>query len=160
VRKLEISDMEVMSVAHRSGNPRNDESRYDHRLHGVCWWPWHERASGGAVAQRKRAHGAALGESLEKSWSPDCRPANEPGGRADDRQALRSWTRDLRRSRVNSGLAQNLWDGKAAGRALAPALSGGAGNASMSAAVRPDGIPAAQTPASHCQSRPGRAGSL
>jgi hypothetical protein len=35
MRKLEISDTEVMSVAIRQEIERNDESRYDHRLHGV-----------------------------------------------------------------------------------------------------------------------------
>ena len=35
MRKLEISDTEVMSIAIRQEIARNDESRYDHRLHGV-----------------------------------------------------------------------------------------------------------------------------
>src|SRR3989304_8756335 len=35
MRKLEISDTEVMGVAIRQEIARNDESRYDHRLHGV-----------------------------------------------------------------------------------------------------------------------------
>ena len=35
MKKLEISDTEVMGVAIRQEIARNDESRYDHRLHGV-----------------------------------------------------------------------------------------------------------------------------
>lgn len=35
MKKLEISDTEVMGIAIRQEIARNDESRYDHRLHGV-----------------------------------------------------------------------------------------------------------------------------
>src|SRR6516164_2770373 len=35
MRKLEISDPEIMGVAIRQEIERNDESRYDHRLHGL-----------------------------------------------------------------------------------------------------------------------------
>ena len=38
MRKLEISDTDVMSVPIRQEIERNDESRYDHRLHESCWW--------------------------------------------------------------------------------------------------------------------------
>src|SRR3989304_5270295 len=35
MRKLSISDADVMALAIRQEIGRNDESRYDHRLHGV-----------------------------------------------------------------------------------------------------------------------------
>ena len=35
MRKLEIENPEVMSIAIRQEIERSDESRYDHRLHGV-----------------------------------------------------------------------------------------------------------------------------
>ena len=35
MKKLEISDTEVMGIALRQEIARSDESRYDHRLHGV-----------------------------------------------------------------------------------------------------------------------------
>jgi transposase len=35
VRKMEIKNPEVMSIAIRQEIERSDESRYDHRLHGV-----------------------------------------------------------------------------------------------------------------------------
>ncbi len=39
MRKLEIVDAEVMQVAIRQEIDRSEESRYDHRLHGVLWSP-------------------------------------------------------------------------------------------------------------------------
>jgi len=35
MRKLEISDAEVMGIAIRQEIERNEEARYDHRLHGL-----------------------------------------------------------------------------------------------------------------------------
>ncbi|MGH7261405.1 MAG: helix-turn-helix domain-containing protein, partial [Nitrospiraceae bacterium] len=35
MRKLEISDADVMGIAIRQEIERNEEARYDHRLHGL-----------------------------------------------------------------------------------------------------------------------------
>ena len=39
MRKLEITDADVMRLAIQQEIARSDESRYDHRLHGCCWSP-------------------------------------------------------------------------------------------------------------------------
>lgn len=65
MRKLEISDAEVMGIAIRQEIARNDESRLDHRLHGVL-----------LVANGMRARQAALwlyeSERTVQCWVTRC----------------------------------------------------------------------------------------
>jgi transposase len=114
MKKLQISDTEVMSIAIRQEIERNDESRYDHRLHGVL-----------LVANGMAARQAALwlNESertvqrwvnrFEQSGFAGLQEGERPGRpkRLDEEQ----WQRleqDLRRDPREFGFAQTLWDGK------------------------------------------------
>jgi transposase len=114
MRKLEISDTEVMGIAIRQEIERNDEARYDHRLHGVL-----------LVANGMSARQAALwlneGERTVQRWVnrfedigfAGLQEGERPGRprRLSDAQ----WQRleqDLRRSPREFRFAQTLWDGK------------------------------------------------
>jgi transposase len=113
MRKLEISDSEVMSVAIRQEIGRNDESRYDHRLHGVL-----------LVANGMSARQAALwlseSERTVQRWVnrfeevgfAGLQEGERPGrpGRLSEAHWQRL-ERDLRASPREFGLAQSLWDG-------------------------------------------------
>lgn len=113
MRKLEISDTDLMSIAIQQEIARNDESRYDHRLHGVL-----------LVANGMSARQAALwlGESertvqrwvnrFEEIGFAGLQEGERPGrpSRLSDKQ-WQSLERDLRRSPREVGFVQSLWDG-------------------------------------------------
>lgn len=114
MRKLEISDTEVMSIAISQEIERNNDSRYNHRLHGVL-----------LVANGMSARQAALwlNESertvqrwvnrFEKSGFAGLQEGERPGRprRLSDAH-WQSLERDLRRNPREFGFAQTLWDGK------------------------------------------------
>lgn len=65
MRKLEIADPEIMRIAIQQEIARSDESRYDHRLHGLLL------VAGGQSCQQvagdvwgESAHGATLGQAV------------------------------------------------------------------------------------------------
>ena len=114
MRKLEIVDADIMSIAVQQEIARSDESRYDHRLHGVLLVS--RGLSCGRVAdylgqdpvtvqrwvRRFNQSGFAGLQEGERSGRPRS---------LDDRQ----WSRlkaDLRRSPRDWGYGSNLWDGK------------------------------------------------
>ena len=90
MHKLEINHADVMRLAIQNEIQRSDESRYDHRLHGIL-----------LVAQGFNVGFAGL------------REAERPGrpGRLVD-AALESLDQDLRKPPESFGYSQNLWDGK------------------------------------------------
>ena len=112
MRKLQIEDAEVMRIAIQQEIARSEESRYDHRLHGLLlvtraivprscgsvWREWHD--------------GAALGKSLRAG-----RPGRPAGRRAIGTTAdagcegLAQLQGDLRKTPRDFGLAATLWDG-------------------------------------------------
>lgn len=113
MRKLEIADAEVMQVAIRQEINRSEESRYDHRLHGLLLV-----ASGQSCTEvsqlfgthattvqrwvrRFEQHGLAGLREGERSGRPRL---------LDDRQWKRL-ARDLRRGPRRMGHTQHLWDG-------------------------------------------------
>lgn len=114
MRKLEVSDADVMGIAIRQEIERNEEARYDHRLHGLL-----------LVAKGMSARQAALwldeSERSVQRWVnrfeqigfSGLREGERPGrpSRLEDKQ----WRRleiDLRRSPREFGFDQTLWDGK------------------------------------------------
>lgn len=114
MRKLEISDTDVMSIAIRQEIARTDESRYDHRLHGVL-----------LVANGMSARQAALwlneSERTVQRWVnrfehigfAGLQEGERPG--RPSRLSNKHWQaleRELRRSPRECGFAQTLWDGK------------------------------------------------
>jgi transposase len=114
MRKLQISDAEAMSIAIRQEIDRSEESRYDHRLHGLL-----------LVAKGMSARQAALlideSERTVQRWvnrfeeiafaglQEGERPGRPQRIGQDDWQRLE---RDLRLSPREFGFPENMWDGK------------------------------------------------
>lgn len=114
MRRLEIKDADIMQIAVQQEILRSEDSRYDHRLHGillVC-----SGYSSKEVAElfghsprtvqywvRRFEHSGFAG--LEETPRPGRPPAI-------DEAMLQAIGRDLRLSPREVGYTQNLWDGK------------------------------------------------
>ena len=114
MRKLQISDADLMRLSVQDEIMRSGDSRYDHRLHGVllvC-----SGLSCYAVADLF-GHSPRTIQSwarrFERSGFAGLQEVARPGrpGRLDEAQR-RAVGQDLRRSPWELGYAQNLWDGK------------------------------------------------
>jgi transposase len=114
MRKLQIQDAEDMRVAIQQEIGRSEESRYDHRLHGLL-----------LVANGQSCRGVAelLGEDattvqrwvhrFEEGGFEGLRDGERPGRPSSlDEKQWRQLQRDVRRSPEAFGLAENLWDGR------------------------------------------------
>lgn len=113
MRKLEIADAEVMQVAIRQEIDRSEESRYDHRLHGVLLV-----ASGRSCTAVSQVFGEDA--TTVQRWVRRFEQRGFAGLRDGERLGRpksldeRQWTRlarDLRRDPRRCGHAQHLWDG-------------------------------------------------
>jgi transposase len=114
MRKLEISDVHVMRLALQQEILRSQESRYDHRLHGLllisqgldCYqaaqWLGQNPTTVQRWVHRFEERGFAGLEEGERSGRPP---------RLTEAQ-LAQVDRDLRCSPRQFGYPQNLWDGK------------------------------------------------
>lgn len=114
MRKLKVTDVEIMRLAVQQEIARSEESRYDHRLHGIllvsngisCYqvaeWLGQNPVTIQRWVNRFEADGFAGLQEGERPGRP--RRLNETQWEAVDR--------DLRRSPRELGYAQNLWDGK------------------------------------------------
>ena len=113
MRRLEIEDSEVMRIAIQQEIARSDESRYDHRLHGLLL------LTGGRSCQEiadlfgedRRTVQRWVGR-FETHGLDGMREGERPGRPAmlDAKQ----WTtlgRDLRREPAHFGHPGHLWDG-------------------------------------------------
>jgi transposase len=114
MRKLEIADPEVMRIAIQQEIARSDESRYDHRLHGLLL------VSGGQSCQQvaelfgedRRTVQRWVGR-FEARGLEGLREGERPGRpTALDARQWASLGRDLRRDPAKFGHAAHLWDGK------------------------------------------------
>ena len=114
MRKLQISDADIMQIAVQQEIFRSEESRYDHRLHGVLLVS--HGLSCGEVA-------ALLGQDpvtvqrWVNAFNADGFAGLQEGERTGRPARLQpdQWTdleRVLRRSPRDLGHGQNLWDGK------------------------------------------------
>lgn len=123
MRRLAISDVEVMRLAVQQEIARSEESRYDHRLHGIlllsqglsCYqvaeWLGHHPRTIERWVHRFETQGFVGLQEGERSGRPHQLPAMH-------------WAavgRDLRRSPRELGYPQNLWDGKLLAHHLAHA---------------------------------------
>lgn len=114
MRKLKVTDVEIMRLAVQQEIARSEDSRYDHRLHGIllvsngisCYqvaeWLGQNPVTIQRWVNRFEADGFAGLQEGERPGRP--RRLNETQWKAVDR--------DLRRSPRELGYAQNLWDGK------------------------------------------------
>jgi len=114
MRKLKIQDVGIMQMAVQNEIARSEESRYDHRLHGIL-----------LVCQDFTCYEVAeiLGHSprtieywihrFEKSGFAGLQE-RERSGRptALNEEMLHNIGKDLRKSPGEYGYSQNLWDGK------------------------------------------------
>jgi len=114
MRKLEIADPEVMRIAIQQEIARSDESRYDHRLHGLLL------VTGGQSCQQVAE---LFGEDRRtvQRWVKRFESHGLEGMREGERSGrpttldAKQWAalgRDLRRDPGAFGLAGHLWDGK------------------------------------------------
>jgi transposase len=113
MRKLQIEDAEVMQVAIQQEISRSEESRYDHRLHGLLLV-----TTGQSCREVARLFGEDAStvqrwvRRFEDRGLEGLREGERPGRprQLDDGQ-WRQVAADLRRSPRAFGLAANLWDG-------------------------------------------------
>ena len=114
MRKLKIQDAEIMKIALQQEILRSEQSRYDHRLHGVllvcagksCYEVadllGHSPRTIQYWVERFERNGFAGLEDNERSGRP---------GALDEKLRHRI-NQDLRRPPRELGYGQNLWDGK------------------------------------------------
>lgn len=114
MRKLEIADPEIMRIAIQQEIVRSDESRYDHRLHGLLL------VAGGQSCQQVAD---TFGENprtvqrwvkrFEEYGLDGLREGERPGRPATlDAKQWAALGRDMRRPPKEFGHAAHLWDGK------------------------------------------------
>ncbi len=114
MRKLEIADPEIMCIAIQQEIVRSDESRYDHRLHGLLL------VAGG---QSCRQVAETFGENprtvqrwvkrFEEYGLDGLREGERPGRPATlDAKQWAALGRDMRHTPQEFGHAAHLWDGK------------------------------------------------
>jgi transposase len=114
MRKLTIKDPEIMKIALQQEILRSEESRYDHRLHGVL-----------LVCAGKSCYEVAdlLGHSprtiqywverFEESGFAGIEDGERPGRPTRMTEGIRkAIDSDLRKNPRELGYEQNLWDGK------------------------------------------------
>lgn len=114
MRKLEIANPEVMRIAIQEEIARSDESRYDHRLHGLLL------ITGGQSCQQVAALFDEDRRTIQR-WVRRFETRGLDGLREGERSGRpasldsRQWAtlgRDLRRSPQAFGHTAHLWDGK------------------------------------------------
>jgi transposase len=113
MRKLQIENPEVMQVAIQQEIGRSEESRYDHRLHGLLLV-----TTGQSCREVARLFGEDAStvqrwvRRFEDRGLEGLREGERPGRpRQLDAGQWRRVAADLRRSPRAFGLAANLWDG-------------------------------------------------
>lgn len=113
MRKLQIADAEVMRIAIQQEIARSEESRYDHRLHGLllvsagqsCRQVAELFGESGTTVQRWVRHFEQGGLEALREGERSGRP------RMIDTAQWRKLQKDLRKSPRDVGLAASLWDG-------------------------------------------------
>lgn len=113
MRKEEISDAEVMGIAIRQEIERNEEARYDHRLHGLLLVAkgMSARQAAGWIEESERTVQRWVNR-FEQSGFAGLHEGERPGrsSRLSDEQ-WQGLEKDLRRSPREFGFEQTLWDG-------------------------------------------------
>jgi transposase len=114
MKRLEISDADLMQVALQQEIVRSDESRYDHRLHGVLLV-----CSGLSTYEVAELFGQSARtvqywvRRFEQRGFAGLQETERPGRPTTlDESALERVGHDLRRDPRDLGYTQTLWDGK------------------------------------------------
>lgn len=114
MRKLKIADPEIMRIAIQQEIARSDESRYDHRLHGLLL------IAGGQSCQQVAGTFGENPRTVQR-WVKRFEEGGLDGLREGERPGrpstldAKQWTalgRDMRRTPEEFGHAAHLWDGK------------------------------------------------
>jgi transposase len=113
MRKLQIEDAEVMRIAIQQEIGRNEESRYDHRLHGLLLVTAGQSCR--EVAQLFGEDGTTVQRWVQRfeHGGLDALREGERSGRPRTLDG-KDWRRlqgDLRKTPRDFGLAATLWDG-------------------------------------------------
>ena len=114
MKKLQISDRDIMSIAIQQEISRSEEARYDHRLHGVLLVS--RGLSCYKVAELFGQHATTIQRwvhSFEKYGFAGLADFERPG--RPKRLTAEQWeamSQDLRKHPRELGYQQNLWDGK------------------------------------------------
>jgi transposase len=113
MRKLEIADAELMQLAIRQEIERSEESRYDHRLHGVLLV-----SSGQSCTEVGRLFGEAattiqrwVGRFEQRGFAGLREGERSGRPRLLDSAAWRRIEADLRKNPREFGFEAGLWDG-------------------------------------------------
>lgn len=113
MRKLEIADGEVMQLAIRQEIERSEESRYDHRLHGLLLV-----ATGRSCTEVSQLFGENATtvqrwvQRFERDGFSGLREGQRPGRpRVLDERRWRRIEADLRKMPRDFGFEASLWDG-------------------------------------------------
>ena len=113
MRKLQIEDAEVMRIAIQQEIGRSEDSRYEHRLHGLLLITAGQ--SSRQVAELFGENGTTVQrwvQRFEEGGLDALREGERPGRpRMLDATQWRKLQGDLRKSPRDFGLAANLWDG-------------------------------------------------
>ena len=114
MQKLEVQDKEIMSIAIRQEILRSDESRYDHRLHGVLLvcQGFSARKVAGFLGQDPRTVQRWVKRFNERGFA-GLAEEEKPGRPSKLKEEY--WDRieaDLRMHPSDFGYRHNLWDGK------------------------------------------------
>jgi len=114
MRKLEIEDAEIMKIAIQQEIVRSEESRYDHRLHGVLLvcqgFSCYEVAT--MFGHTSKTIEIWVNDFNEKGFAglqEEPRYGRPP---SIDEAIIKNLNSDLRNNPRNFGYSQNLWDGK------------------------------------------------
>jgi transposase len=114
MRKLEIRDADIMRIAVQDEILRSEESRYDHRLHGIllvcAGFSCTQVAELLGQSRRTVQYWVQRFEQSGFSGLQEGFRAGRPG--ALDEEAIEQIGLDLRHSPRSFGYEQNLWDGK------------------------------------------------
>jgi len=114
MRRLKISEAELMRAGIQQEIQRSEESRYDHRLHGVLLVSYgmscYEVAALMGHSPRTVQYWV---RDFEKRGFAGLQEGERPGRPASLDEKMRERIgRDLRRSPRSFGYSQGLWDGK------------------------------------------------
>ena len=125
MRKLEIQNSDIMQIAIQQEIVRSEESRYDHRLHGVllvcAGFSCYEVADLFQHSPRTIQYWIKRFEQSGFEGLRDLEKTGRPTVMTQD--IWEALANDLRRSPRELGYIQNLWDGKLLSHHLAESKS-------------------------------------
>ena len=146
MRKLQIEDAEIMRIAIQQEIGRSEESRYDHRLHGLLLVTAGQSCC--EVAELFGEDGTTVQRWVRRfeEGGLDALREGERAGRPRtlDAKQWRSLQGDLRKTPRDFGLPATLWDGPVLSEHLRRRYAVDLGVRQCQRLFRQDGVPAAQ----------------